>query len=142
MTTLLITGGAGFIGSALVRQLIAETDGQVANIDALTYAGNLESLGAARKDARHRLHRVDICDASAVRAVFATERPSAVLHLAAESHVDRSIDEPGAFVREDYENCAVGSNGSNGTHTKPKATPDIDLLVKTITDQVLAALKN
>ncbi len=99
MTTLLITGGAGFIGSALVRQVIAETDAHIANVDALTYAGNLESLGAARTDARHRLHQVDICDAAAVRAVFDAERPQAVLHLAAESHVDRSIDGPAAFVR-------------------------------------------
>jgi dTDP-glucose 4,6-dehydratase len=99
MTTLLITGGAGFIGSALVRQLMAETDAQIANVDLLTYAGNVESLGAARTDPRHRLHRLDICDAAAVRAVFERERPTAVLHLAAESHVDRSIDGPGAFVR-------------------------------------------
>lgn len=99
MTTLLITGGAGFIGSALIRQLIAESDAHIANVDALTYAGNVESLDEAGRDPRHRLYEVDICDAAAVRAVFELAQPSAVLHLAAESHVDRSIDGPGAFVR-------------------------------------------
>jgi len=99
VATYLITGGAGFIGSALVRQIIAQTDHRVANVDCLTYAGNPESLAEARDHARHAFHRVDVCDASALRQVFEHERPDAVLHLAAESHVDRSIDGPGAFVR-------------------------------------------
>jgi dTDP-glucose 4,6-dehydratase len=95
----LITGGAGFIGSALVRQLIAQTEHRVVNVDCLTYAGNLESLGDAREHPRHAFHEVDICDGPALRAVFEREQPDAVLHLAAESHVDRSIDGPAAFVR-------------------------------------------
>jgi dTDP-glucose 4,6-dehydratase len=99
VATYLITGGAGFIGSALVRQLIAQTEHRVVNVDCLTYAGNLESLAEAREDPRHAFHRVDICDAPELRAVFEREQPDAVLHLAAESHVDRSIDGPADFVR-------------------------------------------
>lgn len=99
MSTYLVTGGAGFIGSALVRQLIAETGDRVVNVDCLTYAGNLESLGGARDDARHAFRKVNICDAPAVRATFEAEQPDAVLHLAAESHVDRSIDGPGEFIQ-------------------------------------------
>ncbi len=99
MATLLVTGGAGFIGSAVVRQVIDETDDRVVNVDKLTYAGNLESLASARGHPRHRFAHVDVCDAEAVRRVFDDARPDAVLHLAAESHVDRSIDGPGDFVR-------------------------------------------
>jgi len=97
--TLLVTGGAGFIGSALVRQLMAETAEVVVNVDKLTYAGNLESLGDACHHPRHRFVQADVCDGPALRAVFDAHEPDAVLHLAAESHVDRSIDGPGDFVR-------------------------------------------
>jgi dTDP-glucose 4,6-dehydratase len=96
--TLLVTGGAGFIGSALVRLLIAERAYRVVNLDLLTYAGHLESLGGAQHDARHVHVQADIADAAAVRDVLDRYAPSGVLHLAAESHVDRSIDGPGAFV--------------------------------------------
>jgi dTDP-glucose 4,6-dehydratase len=97
--TLLVTGGAGFIGSAVVRQLIAETRARVVNLDALTYAGNLESLGDAAADPRYRFEQADIGDARAVRDLFERHQPTAVMHLAAESHVDRSIDAPAAFIQ-------------------------------------------
>jgi len=96
---ILLTGGAGFIGSAVVRQLIGETDAEVVNVDKLTYAGNLGSLAEAGEDPRHHFEQVDICDAGEVARVFEEHRPDAVMHLAAESHVDRSIDGPGEFIR-------------------------------------------
>jgi dTDP-glucose 4,6-dehydratase len=95
----LVTGGAGFIGSAVVRSLVHGTSTPVVNVDKLTYAANPVSLADISSNPRHVLERVDICDALAVRRVFDTYRPSAVLHLAAESHVDRSIDAPADFVQ-------------------------------------------
>ena len=95
---LLITGGAGFIGSALVRHIIRNTADCVVNVDKLTYAGNLESLAEALADPRHDFEQVDICNRAALDRVFAQHRPDAVMHLAAESHVDRSIDGPAAFI--------------------------------------------
>ena len=99
MGTLLVTGGAGFIGSALVRKLVRETEHRVVNVDALTYAGNLDSLAEAAGSPRHTFVRADVGDAPAMRRVLEEHRPDAVIHLAAESHVDRSIDGPGAFIQ-------------------------------------------
>ena len=95
---ILVTGGAGFIGSALVRHLIGQSDHEVLNLDALTYAGRLSSVASVAGDPRYRFVQADIRDAEAVRAAIAGFRPDVITHLAAESHVDRSIDGPGAFV--------------------------------------------
>lgn len=106
MTTVLVTGGAGFIGSAVVRALTADGT-HVVNVDKLTYAGNLESLEDIAPGARYDFVQADICDAPAIAAVFARHNPDAVLHLAAESHVDRSIDDAGAFVRTNVDGTYV-----------------------------------
>ena len=95
---ILVTGGAGFIGSALCRHLIAETDSAVINVDKLTYAANPQSLAPVAGNPRYAFEKVDICDGAALRRVFERYRPDAVMHLAAESHVDRSIDGPAAFI--------------------------------------------
>jgi dTDP-glucose 4,6-dehydratase len=96
---ILVTGGAGFIGSAVVRHILNETDHSVVNLDSLTYAGNLESLVEVDKSARYFFEHVDVCQADRLRKIFDTHEPSAVMHLAAESHVDRSIDGPGEFIK-------------------------------------------
>jgi dTDP-glucose 4,6-dehydratase len=95
---ILITGGAGFIGSAVVRHIINSTQDQVVNLDKLTYAGNLESLVSVSANDRYTFEQVDICNRQELDRVFAQHQPDVVMHLAAESHVDRSIDGPAAFI--------------------------------------------
>ena len=96
---ILVTGGAGFIGSAVIRHLISETKHSVVNVDCLTYAGNLSTLDQVCSNSRYSFEKVNICDHAAVQRVFEQHRPDAVMHLAAESHVDRSIDGPSAFIQ-------------------------------------------
>ena len=96
--TIVVTGGAGFIGSAVVRELINKTNHKVVNVDKLTYAGNLESLSSIEQDPRYAFEQVDICDAQGIKHIFEKYQPDIVMHLAAESHVDRSIDGPGEFI--------------------------------------------
>src|SRR4051794_38498609 len=95
---ILVTGGAGFIGSALVRNLIGSPRHQVLNVDKLTYAGDVRSLKSVADDPRYRFLQADICDPEAMREALQGFRPDVVTHLAAESHVDRSIDGPAAFI--------------------------------------------
>lgn len=95
---IIVTGGAGFIGSAVIRHIINNTKDEVINLDKLTYAGNLESLTSIDSHERYHFEQVDICDRAELDRVFAQYQPDAVMHLAAESHVDRSIDGPAAFI--------------------------------------------
>nr|WP_299241756.1 dTDP-glucose 4,6-dehydratase [uncultured Halomonas sp.] len=105
--TFIVTGGAGFIGSAVVRELIANTGHRVVNVDKLTYAGNLESLADVADHERYHFVQADICDALAMQAVFNTHEPDVIMHLAAESHVDRSIDGPAEFIQTNVVGTSV-----------------------------------
>lgn len=96
---ILVTGGAGFIGSAVIRHIINDTQDSVVNVDKLTYAGNLESLASISGSSRYAFEQVDICNRAELERVFAQHQPDAVMHLAAESHVDRSIDSAGEFIQ-------------------------------------------
>jgi dTDP-glucose 4,6-dehydratase len=104
---IIVTGGAGFIGSAVVRTLLADPDVQVVNLDKLTYAGNLESLKSVAGNPRYTFAHLDICDRAGVEALLVAEKPDAIMHLAAESHVDRSIDGPATFVQTNMVGTSV-----------------------------------
>src|SRR5512143_4020280 len=95
----IVTGGAGFIGSALVRHLVLERGAEVCTIDKLTYSGSLDNLAEVLELPSHRFEQIDICDAARLRAAFSDFAPDAVMHLAAETHVDRSIDGPSDFIQ-------------------------------------------
>ena len=99
MNRILITGAAGFIGSAVVRLIMTTTEDEVCIVDKLTYAGNLESLAPVANNKRYHFEKVDICDRGELERVFAEFQPTHIMHLAAESHVDRSIDGPGEFIQ-------------------------------------------
>lgn len=105
--TFLVTGGAGFIGSAVIRELVNSTQHRVINVDKLTYAGNLESLASVENTERYTFVQVDICDAPAMQRLFDEHQPDIVMHLAAESHVDRSIDGPAEFIQTNVVGTAV-----------------------------------
>ncbi len=96
---ILVTGGAGFIGSAVIRHIISNTSDSVVNVDKLTYAGNLESLAQVSHDPRYIFEHVDICDRAEIERVLQAHQPDAIMHLAAESHVDRSISGPSEFIQ-------------------------------------------
>ncbi len=98
MKTYLVTGGAGFIGSAFILAVLKDTDCRVVNVDKLTYAGNLDNLKSIENDTRYSFHQGDICDRETIRALLKEHQPSAIINFAAESHVDRSIDSPGEFI--------------------------------------------
>lgn len=104
---IVVTGGAGFIGSAVVRHIIQSRPDHVVNLDCLTYAGNLESLNGVAQDPRYRFEQLDICDHGGVTRLLASFRPDAIMHLAAESHVDRSIDGPAEFIRTNVTGTAT-----------------------------------
>src|SRR5690242_15895630 len=130
---ILVTGGAGFIGSAFVRMLIGETDHRVVNLDKLTYAGNLENLAPIAENPRYRFVQGDICDGPLVDSLVSGERPDAIVHFAAESHVDRSILSPEPVIRTNF----------NGTFTMLEAArrSNIARFVHVSTDEVYGSLE-
>jgi dTDP-glucose 4,6-dehydratase len=137
--TLLVTGGAGFIGSAVVRHLIDETDTTVVTVDKLTYAGHRENLAPVMDHPRHHFEQVDVADAAAVRRLFKTYEPGGVLHLAAESHVDRSIDGPAAFVQTNVVGTQVLLEAAR-TYWTDRGEPEDFRFLHVSTDEVYGEL--
>ncbi len=138
---IIVTGGAGFIGSALCRYLIGSTPSTVLNIDKLTYAANLESLKEISGNERYSFSQTDICDDAAVKSIFESFRPDAVIHLAAESHVDRSIDGPGAFVHTNVVGTYTLLNAARGYwQTLAPAEKEKFRFVNVSTDEVYGSL--
>lgn len=133
---ILVTGGCGFIGSAVVRTLIAESDHSVVNVDKMTYAATLGSTAAAADSSRYTLCRADIADAAQIEEIFDEHRPDAVMHLAAESHVDRSIDAPGEFL----ETNVIGTMNLLQAARKRHAEHDDLRFLHVSTDEVFGSL--
>ena len=137
----LVTGGAGFIGSAFVRHAVAATDHHVLVVDKLTYAGNLDSLAPVKDHPRFRFIRADIADPAAMKAALADFRPDVILHLAAESHVDRSIDAPAAFIETNVVGTFVLLQQALGYwRALPKAKADGFRFHHVSTDEVFGSL--
>jgi len=136
--TVLVTGGAGFIGSAVVRHLVLEQNETVVNVDKMTYAGSFASTAAVKDDERYAFERADICDSAAIETIFDNYCPTAVLHLAAESHVDRSIDQPADFIQT---NILGTYTLLEATRNYLKSHPSDDFrFVHVSTDEVFGAL--
>ena len=119
MDTILVTGGAGFIGSNFVRLALNETPDRIVVVDKLTYSGHRASLADCERDARFAFVEADIADAAAMKAVFGTHHPRAVLNFAAETHVDRSIDGPGAFIHTNVTGTYVLLEAAPAAHRVP-----------------------
>src|SRR5262245_38695937 len=139
---IVVTGGAGFIGSALVRHLISQTDHQVLVVDKLTYAGSLASLASVQGHPRYHFSQTDICDRSAVADVFASFDPDAVMHLAAESHVDRSIDGPAEFINTNVVGTYVLLEAGLAHCRRPGSRAQSFRFLHVSTDEVYGALKD
>ena len=138
----IVTGGAGFIGSALVRYLVAHTDHQVLVVDKLTYAGNLASLASVQSHPRYHFSLTDICDRSAIADVFSSFDPDAVMHLAAESHVDRSIDGPADFINTNVVGTYVLLEAALAHWRKLGSRAQNFRFLHVSTDEVYGALKD
>ena len=136
----IVTGGAGFIGSALVRHLVADTDATVLVVDKLTYAGNLASLKEVSSSPRFSFLQADICDQTAMDRAFAEFRPDTIFHLAAESHVDRSIDGPGEFIRTNIVGTATLLQSALAWWRERKAEGKDFLFQHISTDEVYGTL--
>jgi dTDP-glucose 4,6-dehydratase len=137
----MVTGGAGFIGSALVRKIVRETARTVVNVDKLTYAGNLESLAEIDGSPQYRFEHADIGDAPRMREIFARHTPDAVIHLAAESHVDRSIDAPADFIQTNVQGTfTLLQETRRYWHALPEKNRDTFRFVHVSTDEVFGSL--
>ena len=139
---IMVTGGAGFIGSALVRYLIGHTDHEVLVVDKLTYAGNLASLASVQSHPRYHFNLTNICDCLAISAIFSTFDPDAVMHLAAESHVDRSIDGPAEFINTNVVGTYVLLEAALAHWRKLGARAEGFRFLHVSTDEVYGALND
>ena len=139
--TIFVTGGAGFIGSNFVLQWLAKKSAAVINLDALTYAGNAESLAPLQHNPKHQLVQVDICDGDKIASLIREHRPTAIVHFAAESHVDRSIADPGAFIRTNVQGTlALLQQAKNYWSGLDTATKESFRFLHVSTDEVYGSL--